>query len=47
MCKEKPPHDSSESNANEQACEDHQKYSSSVLAHCSSPFVSLGRKPNT
>src|SRR5262249_1804878 len=45
MGKEEPSHDSPDSDASEQACEDHQQYASSILAHCSSPFVSLGRQP--
>jgi hypothetical protein len=45
MGKGVPPHDGPESDASEQAREDHQKYASSVLAHCSSPFVSLRRQP--
>src|SRR5262245_49117786 len=45
MSKEEPHHDSPEANGSEQACEDHQKYASSVLAHRPPPFVSLGCTP--
>jgi hypothetical protein len=38
MGKEEPPHDGPDSDASEQACEDHQKYASSVLAHRPLPF---------
>jgi hypothetical protein len=45
MGKEEPSNDSPDCDASEQTCEDDQKYSSSVLAHDASPFVSLNRKP--
>src|SRR5262245_15019119 len=47
MGKEEPSNDGPDCDASEQTCEDHQKYSSSVLAHDAFPFVSLNRKPNT